>query len=143
VLIINPVGPPPGFGEETELEVMDFSDNIYITQAIEMVKKQFGSETEIYACGFSLGSNHLLRHLGTHEGCRDTCGIKAAVSVSGAFDILATGIQLKYETFGIYDWYIKTNLQKPFLKKRFKIQTQENGHYLEACRGSTSIVNFD
>jgi hypothetical protein len=25
VLIINPVGPPLGFGEETDLEVMDFS----------------------------------------------------------------------------------------------------------------------
>jgi hypothetical protein len=39
VLIINPVGPPPGFGEETGLENMDFSHNIYIEQAIEMVKK--------------------------------------------------------------------------------------------------------
>lgn len=58
------------------------------------MKTQFGHDSEIYACGFSLGSNHLLRHLATHEDCSGTCGIKAAFSVSGAFDVLTAGVQL-------------------------------------------------
>lgn len=52
-----------------------------------MIKEKFGENSEIYAAGFSLGSNHLLRHLGSHENCSKTCGIKAAVSISGAFDV--------------------------------------------------------
>lgn len=66
VMIINPIAPPDGYGEEKDLEVCDFSQNIYVIQAIELLKENFGCDAEIYACGFSLGSNHLLRHLGTH-----------------------------------------------------------------------------
>ena len=50
----------------------------------------FGKQTEVYACGFSLGSNHLLRHLATHKDC--SCGIKAAMSISSAFSVLTAGI---------------------------------------------------
>ena len=31
VMIVNPIAPPQGFGEETNLEVCDFSKNIYLT----------------------------------------------------------------------------------------------------------------
>lgn len=85
------------------------------------MKENFGLDSEIYACGFSLGSNHLLRHLGSHEDYKTKCDIKAAVSVSGAFDIPSVGIDLKYETLGIYDNYILNKIRAPFLQKRFKI----------------------
>ena len=37
VLIINPIAPPDG--DETQLEVCDFSKNIYLIQAVEMLKE--------------------------------------------------------------------------------------------------------
>ena len=43
VLIINPIGAPAGFGDENDLEQCDFSNNIYIEQAIELLKKEFGT----------------------------------------------------------------------------------------------------
>ena len=38
VLIINPIGPAQGCGDESELEAQDFSLNTYIEQAIELLK---------------------------------------------------------------------------------------------------------
>ena len=38
VLIINPIGPAEGCGDEFQLEAQDFSHNIYIEQAIELLK---------------------------------------------------------------------------------------------------------
>ena len=58
------------------------------------MRELFGADVEIYALGFSLGSCHLLKHLGSHKDCSKKCGIKAALSVSGAFELPATGIEL-------------------------------------------------
>ena len=74
-----------------------------VTQAIETMKEKFGTDCEIYALGYSLGSNHLLRHLGSHKECKETCNVKAAVSISGAFELSTTAIELQYNTLGIYD----------------------------------------
>ena len=84
------------------------------------MKEQFGSDVEIYACGFSLGSNHLLKHLGTHKNCRQKCGITAVLAVSGAFDLPATGIELQYSAFGLYDYFILKKVKGHFLEKKFK-----------------------
>lgn len=107
------------------------------------MKQQFGEQSEIFACGFSLGSNHLLRHLGTHEDCRQKCGIRAAMSISGAFDVLSVGIDLKYETLGIYDNYILKKIREPFLQKRFKIQTDANNFFLDEINNAKGLFNFD
>lgn len=82
-----------------------------------MVHKKLGENVDIYGVGFSLGANHLLRYLGDHH--HDSC-IKAAVSVSNPFDVMATCIKLKYRFFGIYDKSIRIKLAEPFLQKRFK-----------------------
>lgn len=39
VLIMNPVAQPPNFGDEKDLEVQDFSQNVYICQAVELLKE--------------------------------------------------------------------------------------------------------
>jgi hypothetical protein len=56
------------------------------------VRELVGDNVEMYAIAYSAGSNHLVRHLGMHEGCKEKCGFKAAVSVSGAFCLLTAGI---------------------------------------------------
>lgn len=38
VCIMNAVGPPIGHGDETGLETCDFSLNIYIEQAVELMR---------------------------------------------------------------------------------------------------------
>ena len=48
-----------------------------------------GKDTEIYGVGFSLGANHLLRYLGDHH---HDSQMRAAVSVSNPFDVMATVI---------------------------------------------------
>lgn len=71
---------------------------------MDVVHEKMGSNVEIYAIGFSLGANHLLRYLGAHSHDH---GIKAAVSVSNPFDVMATCVKLKYRFFGIYDKVIR------------------------------------
>ena len=68
VLIVNPVAPANSRGRN-DLELLDFTKNRPIKEAVQTVKEQFGNDVEIYALCFSLGSNHLLRHLGAHR-CR-------------------------------------------------------------------------
>lgn len=72
-----------------------------------------GDDIDVYGVGFSLGANHLLRYLGDHS---HDSGIKAAVSVSNPFDVLATCVKLKYRFFGIYDLSISKMLAKPFIE---------------------------
>jgi predicted alpha/beta-fold hydrolase len=87
---------------------------------IDIIKQKLGEDIDIYGVGFSLGANHLLRYLGDHH--HDT-GMKAAVSISNPFDVLATVIKLKYNFFGIYDYFIASMLSKPFKEyvKPFKL----------------------
>lgn len=82
----------PSKTSEKELEIIDFSTVHPIEQSVGFVKEMLGNDVEMYAIAYSAGSNHLVRHLGTHEGCKDKCGFKAAVSVSGAFCLLTAGM---------------------------------------------------
>ena len=65
---MNPLA-PANSAHRDDLELSNFARSTPIKEAIETLKEQFGSDVEIYACGFSLGSNHLLKHLGTHKNC--------------------------------------------------------------------------
>jgi predicted alpha/beta-fold hydrolase len=83
ILIINPIGPLDHC--EGNLESLNFCENIVLERAVQEIRREFGPDSQVYACGFSLGANYLLRHLATHEDC--SCNIIAAMSVSSAFDI--------------------------------------------------------
>ncbi len=108
-IVANPVRPDPK-KQIMDLEIIDYSKTEPITESIEMIKELFGADSDIYAIGFSLGSNHLLRHLGAHKNCKDVCGIKAAVSISGAYEVRASALVLKDRLGGIYDWYMRSEL---------------------------------
>jgi predicted alpha/beta-fold hydrolase len=88
--------------------VIDPSNSDFIAESIDVIKRTVGQDCEVYGVGFSLGANHLLRYLGTHE--KDNTRIKAAISVSNPFDVIATTIGLKDKCFGIYDRSIKEML---------------------------------
>ena len=120
VFVTNPLAPPDS-GTENDLEVIDYSQHFPLTQAIQTMRDQFGEDCEIYALGYSLGSNHLLRHLGAHPNCKETCRVKAAVSISGAFDLPTTGIELQYSAFGLYDNYILNGIRSHFNDKKFLV----------------------
>lgn len=120
VCVLNPLG--PFHTDEPDLEMIDFTRDRVFEQAVEKTKEIFGDEIDLYLLGFSLGSNHMLRHLGTHKNCNDVCNFRAAVSVSSAFDIVATGIDLKHKMGTIYDKYILYWLSKFWREKRYKIQ---------------------
>jgi predicted alpha/beta-fold hydrolase len=107
VVVVNPVSPDYYCND---LEMIDYGQDIGIGQSVTHIKGMFGQNADIYAVGFSLGSNHLMRHLGSHKDCGETCGIKAAVSISGAFDLLSSSLTLKNRLFGVYDDYMKGRL---------------------------------
>ena len=90
-VVVNPVRPDPKKGIK-DLEIIDYSKVEPIAESVATIKQLFGDRVEIYAIGFSLGSNHLLRHLGAHKNCKEVCGIKAAVSISGAFEVRASAL---------------------------------------------------
>lgn len=115
----NPVRPDPK-KRIRDLEVIDYSKTEPITESIETIKELFGDDCDIYAMGFSLGSNHLLRHLGAHKDCKNVCGIKAAVSISGAYEVRASAVVLRDRLGGVYDWYMRQQLQKTFADSHFK-----------------------
>lgn len=94
----------------SDLEMINYIEDEGISQSIRYCRELFGQDADVYAAGFSLGSNHLMRHLGSHKNCKEICKIKAAVSVSGAFDILANSLTLKDKLFGVYDNYMKGRL---------------------------------
>lgn len=97
----------------TDYRVLDFSDSKVLRASVDLVHQELGNDVDIYAIGFSLGANHVLRYLGAHHHDH---GIKAAVSVSNPFDVLATCVKLKYRFFGLYDKVIRVKLAEPFLK---------------------------
>ena len=71
-IVVNPVVPPQTHLQD--LDIIDYRQTIALQQSVEVTKELFGRDAEIYAVGFSLGSNYLLHHLGSHEGCREKCG---------------------------------------------------------------------
>lgn len=89
------------------------SDDTLYRKSIELIHEKLGDNIDIYGVGFSLGANHLLRYLGEHH---HNTGLKAAISISNPFDVLATTVRLKHKFFGIYDGAIMFNLKKPFLE---------------------------
>lgn len=62
----------------------------------------------------------MMRHLGAHKNCKHVCGIKAAVSISGAYEVRASALDLRDKVFGVYDWYMRHELQETFTKGHFK-----------------------
>ena len=103
----------------------------------------FGEDCHIYAIGFSLGSNHLLRHLGAHKNCNSICGIKAAVSISGAYDIRATCVVLTDRIFGLYDKYMLGYLQETFSKCKFRATSHYSEFYSRKCYEAKNLTHFD
>ena len=118
-IVVNPVVPPQT--NLQDLEIIDYREASALGQSVEVTRELFGQDAEIYAVGFSLGSNYLLRHLGSHEECQAKCGIKAAVSISGAFDLPSACIDVKYASWGLFDRYMLTRNKKVFSEHRFKL----------------------
>ena len=84
-----------------------------------------------------------MRHLGAHKDCKEVCGIRAAVSITGAFDIRAQCVTLKKRIFGIYDSYILGSLQDTFSKTKFKATSHDLDLYREKCKAACSLTEFD
>jgi predicted alpha/beta-fold hydrolase len=104
VIVLNSTVP---YGtKEQDLEVIDFTDSKAYDDILAEIKRLVGDDVDLYALGFSLGANTLLRYLGD-------CGLKgkdpqirAAVCISPPFDLLATGISLQWTALGMIDWFL-------------------------------------
>ena len=85
----------------------------------------------------------MLRHLGAHKDCGEICKIKAAVSISGAFELAATAIDLKTETFGFYDNFMLTRIRQHFDERKFSCQVNGLDYHDEKAKQKTSCFDFD
>jgi len=141
-VVVNPVRPDPKKGI-TDLEIIDFSRVEPIAESVETIKQLFGADCDIYAIGFSLGSNHLLRHLGAHKDCKDVCGIKAAVSISGAYEVRASALVLRDRLGGVYDWYMRHELQKTFTNNHFKVFGHADHAMKQKVSSARTLTEFD
>ena len=140
-VLVNPVRPDPKKGIR-DLEIIDYSRVEPVAESVDTIKGLFGQDAEIYAMGYSLGSNHLLRHLGAHKDCKNICGIKAAVSVSGAYEVRANAVAIKDRAFGLYDWYMRSELQKTFTECHFRA-TSEDKDLHSKVKKAGSLTEFD
>jgi predicted alpha/beta-fold hydrolase len=48
--------------------------------------------------------------------------VRALISISNPFDVLATTIKLKNTSFGVFDYFLATKLYNAYKQKRFKNQ---------------------
>ncbi|CDW85265.1 embryogenesis-associated protein emb8-like [Stylonychia lemnae] len=127
--------------DDLELRVLDMSDSKIMRESIERIHNKYGQDVEIYGVGFSLGANHLLRYLGDHHHDH---GMKAAISVSNPFDVLATTIRMRFKFFGIYDRAIRDMLALGFTQGKFKLDRERFDHlWLTKAKGYKSIYEFD
>lgn len=92
---------------------MDFTVPDTMNEAVKFLSDLF-PKCEIFAVGFSLGGNHILRAAGAENPC-----FTAIATVSQPFDVLATTLQLKRTLGGVYDMFIWDCLRKPFQNQRF------------------------
>lgn len=140
-IVVNPVVPPQTHLHD--LDIIDYRDANALAQSVRVTKELFGDDAEIYAVGFSLGSNYLLHHLGNHVDCQNQCGIKAVVSISGAFDMPSTCVDIRSASWGLYDRYILTKFKGIFSAHRFKIQNDSPSLFNEGCASAKNLYEFE
>ena len=141
-VLVNPVRPDLK-KDICDLECIDYSRVEPVSESIEVIKSMFGNDSEIYAIGYSLGSNHLMRHLGAHKDCKDICGIRAAVSISGAYDLRATTVTIQHRVLGMYDYYILHQLQESFSKGKFRATSQDPDLFHKKAYQAKNMTEFD
>jgi predicted alpha/beta-fold hydrolase len=89
-------------------------------QLVNSITNHLGSDTELYAVGFSLGGNYVLR--GFAECDRDVAqNVKGLAVVSPAFDVLSTGVRLKHSYWGMLDKFVVSNLQRSWNQQSFAV----------------------
>ena len=64
-VVFNPSVPPQQ--SIRDLEIIDFRSDHALDRTLAVVRELFGDDSEIYAVGFSMGSNFLLRYLGANQ----------------------------------------------------------------------------
>merc|ERR1712137_52136 len=117
LVVVNSTGPKST--SEDNLEIVDFSKNEAIHDIIGKTKDILGDDIDLYAIGFSLGANSIMRYLGQMGEQNKEHEIKAAVSISPAFDVLASGVTLKHTCMGMIDSVMLSDLKLNFLSKRY------------------------
>ena len=103
-IVVNSVTPPQA--DIKDLATIDYRQDEAVARSLAVTREIFGQDIEVYAVGLSLGSNFLLRHMGSHVDCSEKCKIKAVVSISGAFDLAATTVDMRKPAFGLIDSYV-------------------------------------
>jgi len=99
-----------------------------------------GANKEFYGVGFSLGANHLTRYLGAANP--ETNMLKAAVSVSNPFDVLASSIAIRDSSLGIVDYVMRVSLIKQFVEGNYK-HNEYGTEWAEKVKQIKSIMEFD
>ena len=69
-IVVNICTPPQD--HLTGLEIIDFRKKESLSRTIHVAKELFGEDSQIYAVGYSLGSNHLLKYIAMQDSSSST-----------------------------------------------------------------------
>ena len=92
-----------------------------VDEAFSYIKKKFGEDIKIYACGFSYGANQIVRYLGEYNYINKK--IEAAVSISNPFEFI---ISARLGLNKLYDRMLLKFLQDVFIKTRSTLEKQKH-----------------
>jgi predicted alpha/beta-fold hydrolase len=84
-------------------------------EVVQHVRKVYPAAEAVYAVGWSLGGNILLRYLGEEGQAGRDPGVEAAVSLCNPFDLTLSNAHLKRDFFGrLYDANLANSLRRIF-----------------------------
>ncbi len=87
----------------------------YIAQAIAGK----GLDIPMFAVGFSMGANVLMKYLGEREECTP---FRAAISVHNSYNFILCSQSIERQLFGLYDKVLAKSLKKKVDKNKEALQ---------------------
>ncbi|GKA46407.1 embryogenesis-associated protein EMB8-like protein [Tanacetum coccineum] len=97
-------------------------------------------DANLYAVGWSLGANNLVKYLG-EEG--DSCLLSGAVSLCNPFSVVLTDEELHKGFNRVYDRILGSSLSRLFSRHALLFEGIEGDYNLPVARKSTSLRQFD
>ncbi|XP_039141968.1 embryogenesis-associated protein EMB8 [Dioscorea cayenensis subsp. rotundata] len=114
-----------------------FTDDL--CQVVDHVSKRY-HKSNVYAVGWSLGGNILVRHLGQES---DKCRLSGAVSLANPFNLVYADEDFKQGFNVVYDRALARALSKIFNKHALLFEGIEGEYDMAVAANARSIREFD
>ena len=93
--------------------------------AMDHIRQQYKGE-EIFALGFSMGSNLLVKYMAERG---DRCEFKAAMSICNPFNFVICNERIERKLFGAYSYAMTTNLKRKLYEHQHSLASFLEHHH--------------